>query len=293
MVQFIGHDGGRDEHKIDSGNGHPISVKSIVGKARSRNLVENLNYFVEINGREWFVGDLARESFFKRQMASESKIHEDTRILFLTSIALASESNSELVITTGLPVNQHNPATKQKLTNLLCGEHTVRINGGNEVKIKVHNIGIVPEGAGAYFDEILNDNGMLVNEWLAKRLTRVIDIGSRTVNLCTIDEQNRYIDRDSDTLSYGIMELDNASNEQSEDDLEEFTRKLYGDICKRWQGYSPTRDVILLTGGGVLKLKKWIKPLFPISIIARDPVFANASGYRKMGMMRWQKRTSR
>lgn len=293
MIQFIGHDGGRDSHKVDIGDGKQLSIQSIVGKARSRNLIEHLNYSVEINGREWFVGDLARESFFKRQMASESKIHEDTKILFLTSIALVAEPNSDIVITTGLPVNQHNPDTKQKLIQLLCGKHTVKINNQKAISINITDVGIVPEGAGAYFDEIISIDGKMDNEWISRRLTRIVDIGSRTVNLCTIDEHNRYIDRDSDTLPYGILELYNASSDPSEDDLEEFTRKLYGDINKRWQGYNPAKDVILLTGGGALKLKKWIKPIFPVSIIARDPVFANASGYRKMGMMRWQKRTSR
>ena len=293
MIQFIGHDGGRNEHKVVS-SGKQISIKSAVGKARSRNLVEDLNYLVEINGRQWFVGDLASESFYGRHMASESKIHEDTRILFLTSLALIADTNSELIITTGLPVNQHNPEIKQKLTQLLCGEHTVKINTQDTVLIKVFDIGIVPEGAGAYFDEILDDEGNVVNEWLSKRLTRVIDVGSRTVNLCTIDENNRYIDRDSDTLSYGIMELENASaGEPTEEDLEEFTRKLVGDINKRWQNYRPTKDVILLTGGGTLKLKHWIKDYFPISLIARNPVFANAAGCRKMGMIRWRKRMSR
>jgi plasmid segregation protein ParM len=292
MVQFIGHDGGRDKHKVDSG-AKQLSVLSAVGKARNRNLVENLNYSVEIDGRQWFVSDLARESFFKRQMASESKIHEDTRVLFLTSLALITEPNSELIITTGLPVKQHTTEIKRKLTELLCGNHSITVIGQKSVNLTINEIGIVPEGAGAYFDEILDDEGKVVNDWLAKRLTRVIDIGSRTVNLCTIDENNRYLDRDSDTLPYGIMELENAAEDPSEEDMEEFTRKLFGDISKRWQGYNPMKDVILLTGGGVLKLKKWVKPLFPISIIARDPVFANASGYRKMGMMRWRKRTSR
>lgn len=293
MVQFIGHDGGRDGHKAQSGY-KQVSVKSAVGKARARNLVEDLNYFVEIDGRKWFVGDLARESFYSRRMASESKIHEDTRVLFLTSLALVAEPGSELVITTGLPVKQHNPATKQKLTELLCGEHIVKINDKEAVRLTIPSIGIVPEGAGAYFNEILDDDGNLVNEWLAKRLTRIIDIGSRTVNLCTIDEQNRYIDRDSDTLMYGIMELENASSgDPAEDDMEEFTRKLVGDINKRWQNYNPVKDIILLSGGGTLKLKQWIKSYFPVSLIARDPIFANASGNRKMGMIRWQKQQTK
>ncbi|MGE4274405.1 MAG: ParM/StbA family protein [Desulfitobacterium sp.] len=293
MIQFIGHDGGRDSHKVDSSTGKQLSVKSIVGKARSRNLVEDRDYLVEIDSRQWFVGDLARESFFIRQMATESKIHEDTKILFLTSLALAAEPASELVVTTGLPINQHTPETKQKLTELLTGEHSVRINNGSPKLIKITNIGIVPEGAGAYFSELLDDNGIIKNEWLSKQLKRVIDIGSRTVNICTIDENNRYLDRDSDTLHYGCLELDNAAGKNpSKEDLEEFARKLAGDINKRLQSYRPAKDVVLLSGGGSLVLGDYLKTYFPISIIVNNPVFANAIGYRRMGMMRWRK-TSR
>jgi plasmid segregation protein ParM len=294
MAQFIGHDGGRDTHKIDSGNGTPISVKSCVGKARTRKLVEDLDYLVEIDGRQWFVGDLAKESFFNRRMATESKIHEDTKVLFLTSMALSAPQSLELVITTGLPINQHTTATKKKLSDLLCGKHSISINGQDPVTLTINDIGIVPEGAGAYFNEILDDNGNVANEWLSKQFKRVIDVGSRTVNLCTIDENNGYLDRDSDTIPYGIMELENASDgDPSDEDMEEFARKLAGDINKRWQNYKASKDVVLLTGGGVLKLKEWFKPYFPISLIVKDPVFANASGYRKMGMIRWRKRMSR
>jgi plasmid segregation protein ParM len=291
MVQFIGTDPGRRRTKVVT-SGDKKSFPSAVGEWRKCNLETERDFEVEINEVKYFVGDLAEESYFGREMTTESKIHLETKVLFLTSLALVA-GEEELVITTGLPVNQHKQSIKLQLSNLLCGTHKVRINDGELKVLSISDIGIVPEGIGLYWDEVLSNHGTVHNEWLATQpLVRVLEVGSRTINLGTItydpiEKKRRYLDKESDTLKYGYLALE-AAGEINDKSLENFSRRVVADASKVWLTYNPMRDVVLLGGGGVITLGTWLRKFYPISLIARDPLFGNASGFNKMGMVRWQ-----
>lgn len=289
MVQHIAPDTGRRLTKVVT-EGEKKSFRSAVGEWRQRNLEADRDYEVEIDGCKYFVGDLAEESHFRREMATTNKIHEETRILFLTALALVAKEE-EIVVTTGLPVNQHTPVIKRDLEQLLCGQHRVRIKNGPELKLNIQNIGIVPEGIGLYWDEVLSDQGTIHNIWLATQpVVRILEVGSRTINLGTIayrDQKRLYLDRESDTLAYGYMALEAAEAQPTDECLGAFARRIVADASKAWLSYNPLKDVILLGGGGVLTLGSWLKKHYPISLTARDPVYGNASGFRKMGIARW------
>ncbi len=137
---------------------------------------------------------------------------------------------------------------------------------------------------------MLNDDGGLANTWLAKQRVRVVDIGSRTVNYCTIN-QRQYVDRDSGTLGYGIMELHNAEAAPGDASKEQFARRVAADLSKRWLRYDPGTDLVLLTGGGALLLERWLRQHFPVYQLADDALFANAAGYYKMGVARCQRQS--
>jgi hypothetical protein len=84
---------------------------SVVGTARTLRLENPRDYDVTIDGEHLFIGYLAEESLDRREMASESKLHPETRVLFLTALALAA-NGEPMSITTGVPVV---PSTRRKL----------------------------------------------------------------------------------------------------------------------------------------------------------------------------------
>lgn len=286
MIPVVGIDVGRHRVKAVSGT-KQVDFRSKVGEWRQMRLVEGGDYEVEINGKKWFVADLADESYFPREMSTESKVHEETQILFLTALALIIEPDNHVAITTGVPVIQHTLDSKAALSGLLRGQYEVKINGTSG-KYNVDTLGIVPESGGAYWDLLLDSLGRPRNGWLAEQTVRVIDIGSRTINYCTIDAGRKYRDRDSGTLNYGGFELDNAGS-RHEQAHEAFARRIVADLSRRWLNYNPSQEAVILVGGGALLLGPWLRRHFPIVHIPEDPVFANARGYYKMGVARWNK----
>lgn len=274
---FVGIDVGRKRVKV-CGNGPMIAFPSDVGDGRPLRLSTHENFVVRVNGNEYFVGDMARESYTRRSMALETKLTEETRILFLTAAAAAGVGEGATIIT-GVPVYQHTDADKQAFEAHLKGRYTLELNGVPRV-IDITKVLIIPEGAGAYWNEVLDEIGIIKRLDLKNRpVVRVIDIGSRTVNYVTLTA-GRYLDRDSGSLRYGCLEL-----EETGATPEGFARRIVGDLSRRWADLRDT-DLIMLAGGGVLAVGEYLKALFPQNqlLFCSDPVFANAGGMRKLGM---------
>lgn len=275
---IIGIDIGRNKTKAYSKD-MKISFPSRVGEWRVRKLTSGGDYEFEYENKKYFIGDLAEESYCAREMATESKIHNETKLLFLTALAAANRTEYNVII--GLPVIQHVQSTKEQLTSLLSGRYAVKLNDQFRTFF-VGNISIAPESAGAYWSEVLNFHGQVINKDLTNGLVRIVDIGSRTINYCSI-RNRRYIDKDSGTLNYGIIELENAGPEYKE----QFARRIVADLSKKWlkdEGYK------IVSGGGALLLHEYLIEHWPDCILADDPVFANAKGFYKMGVARWGER---
>lgn len=290
-MQVIGIDVGRNRVKAVSSAGR-VDFPSVVGEWQERNLSNGGNYEVTVDDKHLFVGDLAiRESYCLREMATASKVHEESRILFLTALALLTRDGEAVNVVTGLPVAQHTPTGKAEFKNLLEGVHRVVINGKRKTII-INDIGIVPEAGGAYWHTVLDDHGHISNAFIVQQKVRIVDVGSRTVNYCTIDKRE-YIDRDSGTLPYGVIELMNADKGSREDESNvgdevksHFSRKIAGDLSKKWLKYQSDNDLVLLTGGGSIFLGNHLSRHFMVNQLV-DTVYANAEGFYKMGMARW------
>lgn len=253
-----------------------LLVPSVVGEWRQLNLSDGGDYEVEINNEKYFVGDrAANESRFRRENVSRSKIHEETKILTLTAAGLLAPS-PKIKIVTGLPVEQYRPDIKQKYKDLLLGSYNVKVNNGPNKIIKIEDVVVSIEGAGAYWWYVFKYN----NE-ITKSRVRVIDIGSRTINCLTIDKM-RYVDLDSFSLNYGTIEITNADEEDTSLLMQQFTRRATSDISRRWLGIE--KDIIIITGGGAISLDKYLKQFYQSAITIEDSVFASALGFYEMGV---------
>ena len=265
-VNMIGIDIGRNQVKAYSQD-FRVKFPSRVGEWRQRRLNSGGDYELEYNGKKYFIGDLAEESYTVREMATESKLHDETKLLFITVLALYSKDTN---ITIGLPVSQHVAENKQRFISMLQGRHVIGLNNAPGSVYNVLGIGVVPESAGVFWNEVLNNRGEVIND--IKDHIRIIDIGSHTINYCTIRDR-KYIDKDSGTLNYGIYELENT------DQKEQFTRKIVADLSKVWLKQYP----VLIAGGGGLLLFDYLKNHFDCRLVD-DPIFANVKGFYKMGV---------
>ena len=275
--QVIGVDCGRNGVKAVSGF-RRVFIPAVVGEWRRRKISDGGEWEIDINGEKYFVGSLAQtESRHKREMVTKSKIHPETKILTLAAIALLAVPGNEIRLISGVPIEQHTDEEKYAYIRLLDGRHIVTVNGiRKEFTLDAQFIGITFEGAGAYYSESLVGNKTMGR-------CRVIDIGSRTINALTL-LSSKFSDLDSTTLNYGCIDLIGGDDEQAE----QFARRIFADLSKRWMDYS-TSDSVLLTGGGALLLEDQLKKHYRQARVISDPVFANALGYFRMGEKRWQK----
>lgn len=279
---FVGVDVGRRSVKVSGPMGLVRIFPSRVGAARELRLADGGEYVVEVDGRTFFVGHLAEESFTRREMATESKLHVETRILFATALGL-TEPQPGTTVVTGLPIDQHTNQIKGDLQNLLRGIQGVTLNR-RTIDLDIHQVLVIPEGAGAFWAETMDESGSirrpdLIRQYDSPVLVRLLDLGSRTINMVTL-VGGRYLDRESFTLHYGLLELEamGAGMER------EFIRRIVGDLSIRLASLSPA-DPILLAGGGALVLGKVIREHFQAAEVVHEPVTANARGMRKLGIV--------
>jgi len=271
----IGIDTGRKLTKVAGEN--VLIFPSVVGTARRLKLENEADYDIKIDGKHYFVGWLADEAYDRREMASESKIHDETRVLFLTALSLMLNSEEPLLITSGLPVSQYSPETKILYNGLVQGRHQIEMKG-MRINANIDLIHVLPEGAGAWWDAVLSESGRISDHSLMRQpVTRILDLGSRTINYLTLIE-GRYLDRCSGTFNYGCLEMERPDN-----DPDRFTRRIMADLTKQWSDIKRS-DVLFLTGGGALKMRDAFAREFLTIIVACNPVTANVRGYRKMGM---------
>lgn len=263
--------------KVSAGPGPVLQFPSMVGEWRPLRIGDPGDYTVEVDGQRYYVGRAAEESYTRREMCLESKIHAETRLLFLTALAVARVQPGTQVVT-GVPVTQHTEAVKRDLRALLCGRHAVTVNG-RQVLVEVPDLLVCPEGAAAFWGHVLDDAGRVTRPDLTVQHVLVLDLGSRTVNYVSL-VQGRYRDRDSGTLPYGMLELRLMGSGQEA----ALARRIVADLSQRLPLEPDTP--VLLAGGGAHVLGEALRQHFRRLEIVPSPETANAIGYRRLGVAR-------
>jgi len=272
-IQIIPIDCGRNTVKLLNNQ----SFRSVVGDWHHREMSDNEEYEVIINDKEkYFVGQLALdESVAAIEMNIPSKIHNQTKVLFLTGVALSViEQDSDLVICTGVPVADFNSATKNALEKLLYGEYDIRVNDIHIKKLRINSITIIPEGVASFQYALSKDESLAIGK------KRILDIGSLTVNYSSFN-QLKFVTRDSGTINFGTIKL-----KGNQIDNEMYVSKIISELSQRFADYDQS-DKILLTGGGALQFGDLFKKHYPNCSIVPDPVFANTLGFNWMGAKKW------
>ena len=268
-IQIIPIDCGRNTVKLLNNQ----SFRSVVGDWHHREISDNEEYEVIINDKEkHFVGQLALdESFAPIEMSTASKIHEQTRVLFLTGVGLSlEEDDSDLYICTGVPVDQFNATTKSALENLLFGKYDIQINGEHK-KFCINNLNIIPESVASFQYALSKDENLSIGK------KRIIDLGSLTVNYSSMNG-SKFVTRDSGTLAFGSIKLKGNQIDNSQ-----YVGKIVAELSQRFTDYEIS-DRVLLTGGGALQFGDLFKKYYPNCSVLDNCVYANVEGYHRMGV---------
>jgi len=268
-MQVIAIDVGRSGVKVVSDDKEKY-FPSKVGGARDMDIGENGDYVVTVNGQDFFVGDMSMESYTQREMATKTKMHDESKILFATGIATVV-NDPVVYVTTGLPIDLHGQQ-KVAMADFLQGQYHVSLNG-KEKSFLVKEVGIVPEGAGIYW-RLQNFNKKNNN-------IRIINLGSRTINALTV-KNGRFWDKESACLDWGMFEMDVAGDTLGV--KEQFARKIKGDISKTWLTYQADSDIVVIGGGGALRLGEQLKGQFLVTHITENPVMDDVGGMYEMGV---------
>lgn len=248
-----------------------IHFHSTLGESREINLQQihgEDDMIFEYEGEKGFAGSLAMyESEFGGSILGETKAHRDTKIRTLIAIHRYStiynvkESSFDIVL--GQPISTHNHNEKEKLKNMLIGEHVITVNG-IEKSFQINKIEIAAECASSYWSSNLNEG-----------LVRIVDVGSGTVNYATIFEQ-RFIDKDSNTISYGM-------NTNKSNSLPALARGIATETLKKWN----QNDKVYVIGGVAEQIHPHIKEYFSNAEVLypifnqqyTNPTFANAIAF--------------
>lgn len=269
-MNVIGLDVGRNGVKVYTGT-KQFWFPSIVGEWNERNLITEYGekgFDVEVNGKRRFIGELAEnESNTWRYMLVDDKVTEDAR--FLALAAIHRTGLSDLVVVTGLPVEQHGGKNdrRQAFKELLMGGGRagiwdITLNGERRV-IRIQQVMVAVEGGAAFYSE--PEDG----------LVRLIDAGSKTVNYITMRDQ-KYIYRDSGTLPFGF----NTKRRGVDLSIEDFADQVAGELgAVKWG----KEDTVKVAGGRARDLALHLKPYFPRAVPVQNSLFANAIGFYKAG----------
>lgn len=264
----LGIDAGNNELKI-AGESGVFRMRSTLGEYRElklRNTLEKGDIVYEYKGRKGFAGMLAEmESEFSGSMYGTSKAHEDTLIRVLLGISVYRIA-PQYEIVVGQPIVQHDDEEKQRIKQMLLGNHSIIVND-IRYEILIERVEVAAEGGVAFWSHP------------KKGLVRILDFGSGTVNGATILD-GKYVDRDSFTTDFGL-------NTIRSQDRDAFMRAVFIESQRRRWNKS---DSIYLVGGAAESMIQSAERHFENVDLLRpklvsdgeikfiDPVYANAVG---------------
>lgn len=260
----LGIDAGRFAVKAVGKEGYKDRFPSWIGEYRDLKLTNGLrktDIILKTDMGTVFIGDLARdESYGGSRVMTATKVHPDTKLLILAAAARAIKDGDALKVTTGVPVEFYKKKVKEDICKLIIGEYDVEINGIRK-KFSIEKVIMSVEGPSAYRRLCRGKGGV----------KRFLDIGSRTINFGTVIN-GRFIDRDSDTLDYGVDTVSlNGLN---------LCRKITADLSQRW---ATLGDETYIIGGGVRVCGPFLHHFLSRCIYVVNPDFVTAETYFEIG----------
>lgn len=278
---------------------------------------------VDIDGVKYLVGQGALEQDASIHWSGGENKHIDTifPILLKSCLAVLAEGIPNPVVeplVMGLPVKADEKDDRHELLQkLVVGNHSLTISfmdgATSRREVFIKELVTKKQPFLSFCDVILDKRGQIKEETIANQFNIVIDIGSRTLNIYTMDALDPITDL-SDTTTQGIYTAYELVADFIEDqfkfrvptgkmpnfikkktikgmDLSPVIHRAYGVLANEIVRVVHTMfvdswayvDRIFITGGGAELLRPFLETAFPVDPLFLDR-FATARGGYKYGI---------
>lgn len=286
---ILGIDVGNYSLKTDT----EINIKSLVSNEEN---ILGSGIVLEMDNNKFIIG----EGNFETELNKSSK--DNFLPLLYTGIAISSNDDFNSVVC-GLPVNQYKE-NRKILENLISSNKvkSIRINGVTRTLV-IDNFKVYPEGIGAYYNLNLNEDVILID--IGGRTTDIAYIAdnkhqkSSTVAVGTLNIYKSIADimNSKYSLDLGLKDIDRIIDrgaliiDGEKVNLNFITSILKENFMKIKEDLDfkfPARtEKIVLVGGGANLFGKAFMNRYSNCIIANDPIYSNAKGFKKVGEKLW------
>lgn len=322
-------DDGYGDNKCSTGDKNIILPSNYtnwkpMNKGDFGNKYENtLDYVaVEFNGGKYLVGKSAMKQGDSHWYGGANK-HEDPSFKIFLNACLGLMANSPReevdLLVMGLPVESEQEGRRHALLeSMVVRDHQMKLTLGDGSEftreVGVKNLIVKKQPFGSLCDVMLDDEGNIIEKDIAKGFNVVVDIGSRTLNVYTLDNLepisslcfhtndgmytsymavNEYIQHKlKHSVPTGKLPLIMQEKSIRDIDLSPVIDKSYEMLAYEIKKVLETKFInswamvnrLLITGGGSELLKPYLcKMMMDKEVIFLDR-FANARGLRKYGM---------
>ncbi|MBN1579329.1 MAG: ParM/StbA family protein [Anaerolineae bacterium] len=272
-----------------------------------------------------FVGELALlQSRVHWTLLDRSRVQDPSaRLLFLSALSELVGPTSEhgaFRVVTGLPTQWY--ADRDKVVEQLSGDHVLRRVNGRQVvqRFSIDELLVVPQPFGSLFCTILDADGRIVDEKLARGRLGIIDVGTFTTDYVLVDAL-RYIEKGSGSIATAMSRayqligrsiLDAFGLDLRLHEVDEIVRRGYVTVFGEQRdiewlahpvldaiaeevlaeagtlwGDGRDLDAVLVTGGGAIALGDRIGRCYPHARTLDDAAMANVRGFERYGRRKW------
>jgi len=190
--------------------------------------------------------------------------------------------------------------------------------GGQKREVKVNKVTCIPQGIGAYYDIAFNSKGEINDASYFNGRFGIVDVGGKTTDTFIgngkeiINESQASIDvgvsraykqvsrgiksilieqaylNDQDSVRYGTEEIIGLKG-KCESSFKSLSETIFTNVMNEWEGQQNRVDKIIILGGGAKNIGQYLKEQFIYAlerevILFKNPQFANANGYYKLGL---------
>lgn len=185
-------------------NGNRVLFPTLIGSGYEQ-LIDNSAYaddidkleniHVEVDGKQYFVGELAKESETPSRIFSQERFkHEYTKTLLNVAIHLLTEGKtSQVNVSTGLPLSFYQAQAKEFKESIIGEQPVIKWRTGSlkgkKLHLNIKDAVVFPQGASAIYTALLNSEGRFMFPELMDEgnLLGLIDIGYRTTDFIVVE----------------------------------------------------------------------------------------------------------
>lgn len=329
-VVVLDHGNGKFKYRSEIKKGVKPSIvafKKDVGESLIGKELKLKTY--EVNGIEYVWGEdvtKVKETYptYGFQNRYKEPMYKILSEIALTNLALESKikQTDEVIVITGVPSNEINTQAAEDLKKVFIDEekgglHTVKING-KLVKVNVSEVVVIPQPIGTVMNNYLDENGFVKEDRYEQIRVGIIDIGTGTTDLDSINGLSRenefksieagmkdvyqliadYINKQNSNAKVEYYQVEPYFkkgiypislrhevdfNEVKEQAVKEIAEKIKKGIKSSWKTFDRF-DEIILTGGGAKLFETYINELVDVVAVPEEPQLANADGFYKYGV---------